>query len=103
VSECDREALIMRRPWRAGISCTMEKYKYSESLFLVSVTQHVMCMHLITFSSVVCQFLQNLSTHTYVLIIVQQDATKTVYFLFSKFTLHISGVNHAHHQEYIKL
>ena len=28
---------------------------------------------------------------------------KTVYLLFCKFTLHVSGVNHAHHQEYTKL
>jgi len=26
-----------------------------------------------------------------------------VYLLFFKFTLHVSGVNHTHHQEYIKL
>ena len=28
---------------------------------------------------------------------------KAVYLLFCKFTLHVSGVNHTHHQEYIKL
>jgi len=28
---------------------------------------------------------------------------KAVYLLFSKFTLHVSGVNHTHHQEYTKL
>jgi len=28
---------------------------------------------------------------------------KVVYVLFCKFTLHVSGVNHTHHQEYIKL
>jgi len=28
---------------------------------------------------------------------------KTVYLLFCKFTLHVSGVNHTHHQEYTKL
>ena len=27
---------------------------------------------------------------------------KAVYLLFWKFTLHVSGVNHTHHQEYIK-
>jgi len=27
---------------------------------------------------------------------------KAVYILFCKFTLHVSGVNHTHHQEYIK-
>ena len=38
-----------------------------------------------------------------ILIIVQRDATKTVYLLFCKFSLHVSGVNHTHHQEYTKL
>jgi len=28
---------------------------------------------------------------------------KTVYLLFCKFTLHVSGVNHTHQQEYTKL
>jgi len=28
---------------------------------------------------------------------------KAVYLLFCKFTLHVSGVNHTHHQEYTKL
>jgi len=28
---------------------------------------------------------------------------KAVYLLFCKFTLHVSGVNHIHHQEYTKL
>jgi len=28
---------------------------------------------------------------------------KAVYILFFKFTLHVSGVNHTHHQEYTKL
>jgi len=27
---------------------------------------------------------------------------KAVYLLFCKFTLHVSGVNHTHHQEYTK-
>jgi len=27
---------------------------------------------------------------------------KAVYFLFCKFTLHVSGVNHIHHQDYTK-
>jgi hypothetical protein len=35
---------------------------------------------------------------------VQRDAThKAVYLLFCKFTLHISGTNHTHHQECKKL
>ena len=38
-----------------------------------------------------------------VLIIVQRDATQTVYLLFCKFALHVSGVSHTHHQEYTKL
>jgi len=28
---------------------------------------------------------------------------KAVYLLFCKFTLHVSGVDHTHHQEYTKL
>ena len=28
---------------------------------------------------------------------------KAVYLLFCKFTLHVSGVNHTHHQEYATL
>jgi len=28
---------------------------------------------------------------------------KAVYLLFCKFTLHVSGVNHTHHQEYTNL
>ena len=28
---------------------------------------------------------------------------KVVYLLFCKFTVHVSGVNHTHHQEYTKL
>jgi len=28
---------------------------------------------------------------------------KAVYLLFCKFTLHVSGANHTHHQEYTKL
>ena len=28
---------------------------------------------------------------------------KAVYLLFCKFTVHVSGVNHIHHQEYTKL
>ena len=28
---------------------------------------------------------------------------KAVYLLFRKFNLHVSGVNHTHHQEYTKL
>jgi hypothetical protein len=28
---------------------------------------------------------------------------KAVYLLFCKFTIHVSGVNHTHHQEYTKL
>jgi len=28
---------------------------------------------------------------------------KAVYLLFCKFILHVSGVNHTHHQEYKKL
>ena len=28
---------------------------------------------------------------------------KAVYLLFCKFTLHVAGVNHTHHQEYTKL
>jgi len=28
---------------------------------------------------------------------------KAVYLLFCKFTLHVSGVNHTHQQEYTKL
>jgi len=28
---------------------------------------------------------------------------KAVYLLFYKFTLHVSDVNHTHHQEYTKL
>ena len=28
---------------------------------------------------------------------------KTVYVLFRKFTVHVSGVNYTHHQEYTKL
>jgi len=28
---------------------------------------------------------------------------KAVYLLFCKFTLHVSDVNHTHHQEYTKL
>jgi len=28
---------------------------------------------------------------------------KAVYLLFRKFTLHVSGANHTHHQEYTKL
>ena len=28
---------------------------------------------------------------------------KTVYLLFYKFTVHVSGLNHTHHQEYAKL
>ena len=28
---------------------------------------------------------------------------KAVYLLFCKFTLHVSGVNHTHHQEHTKL
>jgi len=28
---------------------------------------------------------------------------KAVYLLFCKFTLHVSGVNRTHHQEYTKL
>jgi len=39
----------------------------------------------------------------YILIIVQRDATQTVYLLFCKFTLHVSSANHTHHQEYTKL
>jgi len=28
---------------------------------------------------------------------------KAVYLLFCKFTLHVSGINHTHHQEYTEL
>jgi len=37
-----------------------------------------------------------------VLITVQQDATQSSLFIFCKFTLHVSGVNHTHHQQYTK-
>ena len=43
------------------------------------------------------------SSNRFILIAVQQDATRTVYFLFCSFTLDVSGVNHTHHQEYTKL
>jgi len=36
------------------------------------------------------------------LIIVQREH-EAVYLLFCKFTLHVSGVNHTHPQEYTKL
>jgi len=62
VSEYDREASKMGRPWRAGISCVMEKNTYSECVSVVLFFQHVMRMHRITLPSVVCQFLQNFST-----------------------------------------
>jgi len=37
------------------------------------------------------------------LIIVQRDATMNSLFIFCKVTVHVSGVVHTHHQEYIKL
>ena len=38
-----------------------------------------------------------------VLITVQRDATQSSLFIILQFTLHVSGVNHTHHQEYTKL
>jgi len=38
-----------------------------------------------------------------ILITVQRDATQSSLFIIMQFTLHVSGVNHTHHQEYIKL
>jgi len=38
----------------------------------------------------------------FILIIVQRDATQNS-LLFSQFTLHVSGVNHTHHQQYTTL
>jgi hypothetical protein len=39
-----------------------------------------------------------------ILITVQRDATVCSLFLFYyKITLHVSGINHTHHQEYMKL
>jgi len=38
-----------------------------------------------------------------ILIIVNEMQHKAVYLLFCKFTLHVSGVSHTHHQEYTKL
>ena len=43
------------------------------------------------------------SKNLYILIIVQRDATQSSLFIVLNFTLHVSGVNHTHHQEYTQL
>jgi len=47
-------------------------------------------------------FLNNVTSYMTILIIVERYATQSS-LLFSKFTLHVSGVNYTHHQEYTKL
>jgi len=39
----------------------------------------------------------------FILIIAQRDATQSSLFIILQFTVHVSGVNHTHHQEYTKL
>jgi len=38
-----------------------------------------------------------------ILILSNEMQNKAVYLLFCKFILHVSGVNHTHHQEHTKL
>jgi len=38
-----------------------------------------------------------------ILMVANEMQYKAVYLLFCKFTLHVSGVNHTHYQEYTKL
>ena len=38
-----------------------------------------------------------------ILIIAQRDVPQSSLFIILRFTLHVSGVNHTHHQEYTKL
>jgi len=56
----------------------------------------------LVFSEIYFQYSEQNKTKPTLRIVLEMQH-KAVYLLFCKSTLHVSGVNHIHHQEYTKL